>query len=430
MKKLKTIFLLFVIAAVAEIFIYMLPSLSFKQGKNFYSAQKYAEAFKPLSFAYNSHKDNSDYRYYYVLNLTNLKPVLKVQKDLFEISQSKIDDTARYIAKKKINEWRANVEENIGSTYIQNAASEKGIIRWDPAKFPLKTAILNMDNVPGYYQKEIFASLDSWHEAVEFLTFKTVQKETDADIVIKTVPLPQDICNDNVCQYTAGFTVPEVKHGLLKRMIITLYDKTPDGKYLSDKEFFNIVLHEMGHALGVIGHSYYEGDLMFVSTAGSNATDYLRSGSSFQYLTANDINTIKLLYKLIPDISNTSIENINPTGLIYAPIIIGSEEEVKQRKLKEAKDYIKETPMLSGGYIDLGIAYSELGDDENAIKAFEKAEQLAVTDTELYMVYYNLAIQYKLTGKKTTALKYAQKAQTISATSETAELISKLQTLK
>ena len=427
MKKLKTIFLLFVTAAVV-ISIYMLPSLSFKQGKKYYSAQKYAKAFKPLDFAYKFDKDNSDYRYYYVLTLTNLKPVLKVQKTLFEISQSNIDDTARYIAKKKINEWRANVEENIGSNYIHNAPSEKGIIRWDIAKFPLKTVLLNMENVPEYYRTEILASLESWREAVNFLEFEIAEKESDADIVIDIKSLPKDICDGDTCQYVAGFTVPEIKHGLLKRMVITLYDKTPEGKYLSDKELFNIVLHETGHALGIIGHSYYEGDLMFVSAAASNETDYLRSGSSFQYITSGDVNTIKLLYKLIPDISNTPVENINSEGLIYAPIIIGSEEEVKQGKLKEAQDYIKESPMLSGGYIDLGIAYSELGDDESAIKAFEKAEQLALSDMELYIAYYNFVIQYKSMNERTAALKYAQKAQKINETPEIADLILKLQT--
>ena len=427
MKKLRTFFLLFVLIT-AFVFIHMLPSLSFKQGKKYYSAQKYAKAFKPLDFAYKFDKDNSDYRYYYVLTLTNLKPVLKVQKTLFEISQSNIDDTARYIAKKKINEWRSNVEENIGSNYIHNAPSEKGIIRWDIAKFPLKTVLLNTENIPEYYRTEILSALDTWKDAADFLRFETVYNETDADIVIQIAALPKNICGGDTCKYAAGFTLPEIKHGLLKRMIITLYDKTPDGKYLSDKELFNIVLHETGHALGIIGHSYYEGDLMFVSAAASNETDYLRSGSSFQYLTSNDVNTIKLLYKLIPDISNTPVKNINSEDLIYAPIIIGSEEEVKRGKLKEAQDYINESPMLSGGYIDLGIAYSELGDDENAIKAFEKAEQLAVSATEIYIACYNLAIQYKSMNERTAAMKYAQKAQKINETPEIAELILKLQT--
>ena len=424
-KKNNTKFLMIILIGLL-LFFYAFPYLLFKIGENAYVNKNYVRAFNTLSVAYHMHKQNEDYRYYYARTLTNLKPVLQVQKDLFEISQSKIDDGAKRVAAKKLDEWRLNVNYNIGNNYIYNAPSEKGIVRWDDNKFPLKVAIDETVSVPSYYRNEIVASLNQWSRSVDFLKFKLVNKTSDADIVLKIAALPKNACKGKECKFIVGFTVPTIKNRILKKMTITLYDKTPTGEYFSDKELFNTVMHELGHAFGIMGHSYYEGDLMFVSTTSNNEMDYARARSSFQFLTSSDINTIKLLYKLIPDVSNTPVREMNTAGLIYAPIIIGSEQEMQERKVQEALAYINEAPDMSGGYVDLAIAYSELGHDDKALQAFKKAMKFARTDAEKYIVYYNLAVQLASMNKKSKALKYAQKAKNINPTDEVIELISKI----
>ena len=238
--------------------------------------------------------------------------------------------------------------------------------------------------------------------------------------------MPKNVCKEGACQYIVGYTVPKIKNNILKKMTITLYDKTPDGKYFSEKVLFNTIMHELGHALGIMGHSYYEGDLMFVSTTSNNKFDYTRARSSFQYLTSGDINTLKLLYKLIPDVSNTPVEEIDTTGLIYAPIIIGTTEEMHERKIEEALAYIQQAPEMSGGYVDLAIAYAELGKNEKAIQSFKKAIKYSKTDSELYLAYYNLAVLYSSMNNKSNALKYAKKAKALKDTDEVIELISRI----
>ena len=426
MKKNSNIGFLITLLALLLFFVYFVPFLSFYIGKEAFLKQNYIKAFKMLAYPYHLHRNNSDYRYYYAQTLTHLKPILRIQKDLFEISQSLNDDAARHIAVSKINEWRDNVNYNTGNNYIYNVPSEKGIIRWDTAKFPLKIAIENADNVPGYYRTEILEAFKQWSDAVDILSFNLVKKPAEADVLVTIAPMPANVCKGGDCQYIVGFTVPTIKHHILKKMTVTLYDKTPDGNYFSKKELFNTIMHELGHALGIMGHSYYEGDLMFVSTTANNELDYLRSNSSFQFLTDSDINTVKLLYKLIPDVCNTSVEELDTAGLIYAPIVIGSSREINERKVQEALSYIAEAPKMSSGYVDLAIAYSELGDNKKAIESFEKALQFAKSDSELYLVYYNLAVQYASMSKRSKALKYAQMAKEIDATDEVIELISKL----
>ena len=425
MKKSKSGLLLVVLITLV-IFYYLLPFLTFSLGEKAYMKQNYVKAFGLLNFSYHLHKNNENYRYYYAQTLTRLKPILKVQKDLFEISESDLNDGAKRIASKKVDDWKLNIEYNVGSNYIYNAPSEKGIIRWDTSKFPLKISVSGLDGIPSYYKTEILAAFKNWSDSVDFLKFVYVDNPKDANILVQIAPLPKDVCNGNECQYIVGYTVPTIKNGILKKMTITLYDKTATGEFFSDKEIFNTTLHELGHALGIMGHSFYEGDLMFVTSTSNRNLDFSRIRSAFQFLTTRDINTMKLLYKLIPNVTNSELESFNTEGLIYAPIVIGTSKELNERKVQEAITYIAQAPDLSGGYIDLAIAYSELGENEKAVEQFKKAIKLAKSDAELYLAYYNLAVQYQSTHKKAKALKYAKLAQAISNTDEVIELISKI----
>ena len=207
-------------------------------------------------------------------------------------------------------------------------------------------------------------------------------------------------------------------------MTISLYDKDPYGNYFSDKELYNTILHEIGHALGIMGHSYSSEDLMYMTT--ENSSFYSPYRSSFQYLSSKDINTIKLLYKLIPDITNTPLKQMDTKGLIYAPIVLGTSEDISSRKLEEAKNYIKNAPDIAGGYIDLGIAYAELNKTNEALKAMNKALELAKSDNEKYMANYNLAALNMNNGKLDKALIYAKEAQNIYDSNEIKDLITNI----
>ena len=158
--------------------------------------------------------------------------------------------------------------------------------------------------------------------------------------------------------------------------------------------------------------------------ASDNNNFYTPYRSSFQYLSSKDINTIKLLYKLIPDITNS--EKINTKGLVYAPIILGTSKDISSRKLKEAQNYIKQAPDLAGGYIDMGIAYSELNKTNDAIKAMQKAYELSKTDNEKYISLYNLSAVYMNAGQLDKALSYANEAKKIADTDEIKDLITNI----
>ena len=405
------------IAIIYLIVIKAMPHFFFYNGKSAFEKHNYVKAYSNLKKAYYFDKKNKDYRYYFVKTLTNLVPNLEVQKNMFEIASSEEEDSAQSLAENKVTEWKFNVLRNIGDNYIEQTPLDKGIIRWDINKFPIKIKIENNVSVPDYYNVEILRAFNQWTLSTGFIKFS--KTDNDADIIVKIMSLPSSTCSDNQnCKYVVGYTTPTIKGRILKYMTIILYDKDPYGNYFSDKELYNIILHEIGHALGIMGHSYSSDDLMYMA---SENNIYMSYRSAFQYLSSKDINTIKLLYKLIPDVTNS--ENINTKDLVYAPIVLGSSKEISKRKLKEAQNYIKNAPNLAGGYIDLGIAYSELGKDKDAIKAMQKAYELASTDTEKYLCAFNLsALFLKIKGFE-QAEEYANIAKKINNSEEIQELI-------
>lgn len=404
------------------------PVYFFYQGKAALKKQDYVKAHNNLRNSYLLNKNNKDYRYYYVKSLLTLSPTITVQKELFEIASSSTNDSAQDLAENKISEWRNNVMRNIGDNYIEQAPMDKGIMRWDSEKFPLKIAIINNSGIqtPPYYNEEIYKAFNQWEISTQFLKFAPVKNLSDANIIVKIKPLPDDICTDDLCRYVVGYTTPDFKGKFLNKMTIVLYAKDPYGNFLSDKELYNTTLHEIGHALGIMGHSYSSEDLMYMSS--DNKNFYTPYRSSFQYLSSQDINTIKLLYKLIPTITNS--EKINTKGLVYAPIILGTSKDISSRKLKEAQMYVKNAPEIAGGYIDMGIAYAELGKNNDAVKAIQKAYELSKTESERYMCLYNLSAIYMNSGELDKALAYANEAKKIMNTDEIKELITNIQHAK
>ena len=406
------------------VFLKATPVCFYYQGKSALDKKDYIKAHKCLKNAYNFDKKNKDYRYYYVQSLLRLSPTVTVQKEMFNIASSDDKDSAQTVAEAKIAEWRNNILSNIGNNYIEQAPSDKGIVRWSIEKFPLKIALVNQSNVeiPEYYNNEVYRAFSQWEVSSQILKFSSTNNANDADILVKFENLPNDVCDGNGCKYVVGFTTPSIKNNILKKMTITLYTKDPNGNYFSDKELYNTILHEAGHALGIMGHSYSSDDLMYMATEGSNF--YTPYRSSFQYLSSQDINTIKLLYKLVPAITNS--EKVNTKGLVYAPIVLGTSKEVSLRKLKDAQNYVKSAPDIPGGYVDLGVAYAELNKTHEAVKALQKALTLSKSDSDKYISYFNIAVVFVNSGDTKNALEYALKAQSISNNDEINELITNI----
>ena len=406
------------------LFIFLnIPNMLFFAGKFNLENKQYVTAYKLLSTAYLFKPNNKDFRYYYAKSMTGIKPIEKIQIEMFKLSQSNTIDAAQKLAKMQVDNWKYSILNSIGDNYIEQAPFDRNLVRWDVSTFPLKVRIDTPTETPEYYYEEIEKAFNEWEKRTDFLEFETIYGE-DANIIVKFEPLPDDICYEGECKYVVAYTNPEIKNGKLISMTITMYDKDANGNFFSDKELYNTILHEIGHALGIMGHSYSSDDLMYMSTMPEfNITRYR---SSFQYLSEDDLNTIELLYKMIPNISNTPMNQFNKEDLIYAPIILGNEKDIAKRKIKEAQNYIQSAPGLPGGYIDLGVAYADIGKTTEAIDALREGLSRAQTDNDRYIIYFNIAIIHMNANKLNEAETYLKLAQDIDNTEEVVELLTNI----
>lgn len=423
------IILICIVAIAFGLFVKFLPVIYYNIGKNSFDNKDYVTAYKNFSKAYNISKKDKELRYYYTKTLTKLSPTMKVQKELFEIAEGNINDSAKTTAAIKVEELKKRFTALTYDNYIEQVPSERGVIRWDLKSFPLKIAIkTDISNLPQYFEIQTLKALNQWRNSTKFITFNIVENPDMANILIEFVPMPKDVCKESSCYYVVGNTVPTIENGILKKMTITIFDKDPLGNYFSDKELYNTVLHEMGHAIGIMGHSYNSDDLMYMSNEDTNSM-FSPYRSEFQYLSTSDINTVNLLYKLSPDVTNVTKDKIDQTGLIYAPIILGNSKSRSEKKLKEAENYIKKAPDIVNGYVDKAIALSELGRVEEAIKALEKGVSISKNNDDKYIIYYNAAVIYINNKKPEQAKSYAQKAQQINNSEEIKNLIKNIDEL-
>lgn len=379
--------------------------------KNYKNAEKMADAALYLE------PDNEDARLAYIKAVTELPPSFDIQKAIFDFTQSKHNDEADKIAEQKIFEWRKFALTKSGENYIQNAPMDTKIVHWDKKSFPLTVSFYKEANVPDYYEMKARTAFDTW-ERISNGFFRFNYTDGDADIEVRFVPLGLSGRGERGHLGNPAFTTPLIKKDKLKKMTIFMHDRDRHSRYYPQDAVYTFILHEIAHALGVMGHSQNANDLMYMSNMATVVTGIEAS------ITNADLNTLYLLYNLVPDITNT--DNYDTKGQIYAPIVLGSEQDIIAKKIDEAQTYIKKAPFQVSGYIDLSVLYARVKDFDKAEETLEKAMSVSKNNTEKYLIYYNLAVLYMEKEDKNGALRYAQQAQSINNNPDIQSLIQEI----
>lgn len=182
-------------------------------------------------------------------------------------------------------------QQTMQNDYFASAASGGKYFRW--MKMPIRVCIMNGGGVPGYqssYYQDLMDSFSQWAVASgNRITFELSNNPAQSDIT---------------CEWT-GDANKVMDHGRLLEGGLTKLNGQPinatdisitnahmtiltnrGGMPLNDADMKKVCLHEVGHALGINGHSNNNNDVMFFS----------ESPTILPILSNRDMATIRRLY--------------------------------------------------------------------------------------------------------------------------------------
>lgn len=181
-------------------------------------------------------------------------------------------------------------------------ATERMTERWSEKAMPIRVYIAPGSGVSGYrgsYRQIFINCFDEWMRALnQRLSWKLVQQEDDADIVCSWTDTTRDFQLGLTGEQgeTKAMTMPDPDHsGQMKIVSATIKICTimRGAGPLSDASAHSDILHEVGHALGILGHSPNFSDVMAAVYVG-NIPNLTKA------LTLRDIATINRLYADYP----------------------------------------------------------------------------------------------------------------------------------
>jgi predicted Zn-dependent protease len=174
--------------------------------------------------------------------------------------------------------------------------SENGVLKhWPIQPTPISVYIEDGARVKGYsttYTATMIDSFKEWSNATNNrLVFQPVSSPEQAQIVCSWIDAQEKFPSDY--KYgECGFSSPRYHQDgsiIGSRIWILTMNKTLKRPY-SNSAIRGVCLHEIGHTLGLIGHSDKAGDIMYFMGDNEPVTE--------PHLTYRDINTINRLYEL------------------------------------------------------------------------------------------------------------------------------------
>lgn len=183
-------------------------------------------------------------------------------------------------------------------TYIDDVSNSGKYVRWSllkPIKIYIEKAPKNISHFQSGFISTIPRAISTWNRALGGqLQTLMVSSPEQADIRFEWVNTidHHGFVKENIISYTAGLTTPNIEGEQLKTMRIQVATIDIQKKPQDQASIEKTVIHELGHALGLMGHSEIANDLMFVQNVDQNS------------LSQRDVNTIRKLYIMDADITN------------------------------------------------------------------------------------------------------------------------------
>jgi tetratricopeptide (TPR) repeat protein len=180
-----------------------------------------------------------------------------------------------------------NHAQNGADDYLGDA-TQNGMTRWPTARMPIKIFITPGTNVPGYrssFEGIVKQCFQDWVDAAQGkIQIEFIPSVDDAQIICSWTNNPKEMISS--AEGGHAMVVPD-HDGISKTHIYLLTIRQDTNGPVNDNYARRVDLHEIGHALGLLGHSPNPDDIMFGSIPAADLACALSE---------KDKNTILALY--------------------------------------------------------------------------------------------------------------------------------------
>lgn len=276
-----------------------------------------------------------------------------------------------------------NSSNNVDENYFHNAIDSTGQVH----KWTKKVIAVWVEE--SSYQTTIYQAFAKYNKTFpELFKFMITRDRKSADITVSMVSKLERSSSGGY--YKQGSTdLNSNQKGEINSAHISLLPVDNSGNYISKTQLYSVVLHEIGHAIGITGHSQNKRDVMYG----------FKSSSEFS---TRDCETIRLMY-------SKNKEEVSSAKSGFA-----------DTKLQEALNYAQKIPNKTTSWIQLGQVYYDQGRLNEALESYKKALTIDPTDSEIYR---SMAQCYYISKKYETAIKYFEYAKEYSPSGADTSLI-------
>jgi tetratricopeptide (TPR) repeat protein len=405
---------------------------AYQVGLNLYAQGNYAGAVRYFLESVAQNGMNANAHYYLADSYLKLNRLVEAQAEYQKILTLAPDSQAARLSRVGLSRLRLYTESSdsrqwrssgraggskadryqgvipAGEDYLDNATEGGKRVRWALSKLPLKVYIeespLGIRNFQPGFVAQVRRGLDVWCATLENqLSYRLVTTKEQADIRVSWVNSidSQAYKEEGRTAYTAGLMTPHYQGDRIDYMDVKIATFDILGKPQNSEQIHAVAVHELGHSLGLMGHSDQPGDIMY-SENRSVIKPSLR-----------DVVTIRRLYSLAADIDNLSPEQ-REVNAERAQELASAEEKALEKLEREVKQ--SGTPL---NYMNLGVGYYQkalqgIQRGENAKPWLEKA--MAAIDKTIEMqpkdprAYHRRSLVHQELGDFDSALSDIQKS--------------------